>query len=245
MYSFKIIVLSNFIYEFPFRVFESMKRIFTLAQENFKKGDKLNAYVYYFRAATLCSIIQKSSGKDNFARSPNGRDFTKIFEMILEDLSKLKEDVEIILTDRQMANELENSIIMKEKKTEKVKPVEIDPIVDGMISPKDVVAYAKKGKRILILDYRYQSGVLIDFKGKPDGENITVAQCPPSFIEESVTIYQLAKVLPIKERQKVDKIENYDLVVFMDEDNPKKDPQSGQLCPPANYLMKGLTVVSF
>jgi len=227
-------------------VFDSMKRIFNLAQENSRKGDKLNAYVYYFRAATLCSIIQKSSGKDNFTHGINGKDFAKMFEIILEDLDKLTGEVEGILTDRQMANDLANSVVIEEKKQEKgkVKVVDDDPVVNGMISPKDVVAYGKKGKRILILDYRIQSEILIDFKGKTDGENIVIAQCPPSFIEESITIYQLAKILPIKERQKVDKIENYDLVVFMDDDNPRRDA-SGQLLPPANYLMKGLTVYAY
>ena len=39
-------------------------------------------------------------------------------------------------------------------------------------------------------------------------------------------------------------MEKYDLVVFMDDDNPKKTPQ-GDYLPPANHLMKGLTIVSF
>lgn len=37
-------------------------------------------------------------------------------------------------------------------------------------------------------------------------------------------------------------MQKYDLVVFMGEDDPKKDNQ-GEYLPPANYLMKGLTIV--
>uniref|UniRef100_A0AC34G956 Rhodanese domain-containing protein n=1 Tax=Panagrolaimus sp. ES5 TaxID=591445 RepID=A0AC34G956_9BILA len=152
--------------------------------------------------------------------------------------------------DRQLAVELSNANLENEIiipiKVEQPKPQVSEDVFDDLITPKQLVDCAKKGRRILIIDYREKTDVQINFKGHADGSNIVVALCPPQFIESNITLVHLSKVMPIRERQKVDKkeMEKYDLVVFMDDDNPKKNSKN-ELLPPANHLMKGLTTYAY
>uniref|UniRef100_A0A914Z245 USP8 dimerisation domain-containing protein n=1 Tax=Panagrolaimus superbus TaxID=310955 RepID=A0A914Z245_9BILA len=232
-------------------VFKSVQKVMGEAELAMKKDDKPNAYVFYLRAATLCSIIQKSQDKEKFSKTEEGKKFIEFFKMTLDNIELLKSKLTQYYQDRQLAVELsnanlENEIFIPIKVEQPVKPQQSEDVFDDLITPKQLVDYAKKGRRILIIDYREKTDVQINFKGHADGSNIVVALCPPQFIESNITLVHLSKVMPIRERQKVDKkeMEKYDLVVFMDDDNPKKSTKN-ELLPPANHLMKGLTTYAY
>jgi ubiquitin C-terminal hydrolase len=232
-------------------VFKHVQTVMGRAEAALKRDDKLSAYVLYVRAGTLCTIINKNKEKNNFAKTEEGRKFIEIFKMLIENLEDLKTQLRSYYQDKQLAVELnkanlENEVIIPIKLIDTVKPQLPDDVFDEFITPKQLVDYAKKGRRILIIDYREKTDVQINFKGHSDGSNIVVALCPPQFIESNITLVHLSKVMPIKERQKVDKkeMEKYDLVVFMDDDNPKRNFEK-ELLPPANHLLKGLTIYAY
>uniref|UniRef100_A0AC35G7G9 USP domain-containing protein n=1 Tax=Panagrolaimus sp. PS1159 TaxID=55785 RepID=A0AC35G7G9_9BILA len=232
-------------------VFKNVQRVMGEAESAMKKDDKPGAYVLYMRAGALCSIVQKSPSKDKFSRTEEGIKFIEFFKMIVENINQLSKQLTQYYEDRQLAVELskvnlENEVIIPIKVEQPVKPQLSEDVFDDFITPKQLVDYAKKGRRILIIDYREKTDVQINFKDHADGSNIVVALCPPQFIESNITLVHLSKVMPVRERQKVDKkeMEKYDLVVFMDDDNPKRDSKN-ELLPPANHLLKGLTTYAY
>lgn len=180
-----------------------------------------------------------------------GKEYILLFSVILDEIKRLEVDVQQILDDKLYAHSVDQSL--KTVTIPIVLESTVEPVLDGkFIIPKEIVSYAKKGKKILILDFRSNNKHLVAIpepstKNTDDTklfENIVVAQCPPFCIERTITLSQLSKVIPIKERLKVNQIQKYDLVVLMDEDNPVTDRDNSYL-PPANFLISALTVVSF
>uniref|UniRef100_A0AC34FPY8 USP8 dimerisation domain-containing protein n=1 Tax=Panagrolaimus sp. ES5 TaxID=591445 RepID=A0AC34FPY8_9BILA len=168
-------------------VFKSVQKVMGEAELAMKKDDKPNAYVFYLRAATLCSIIHKSQDKDKFSKTEEGKKFIEFFKMTLDNIELLKSKLTQYYQDRQLAVELSNANLENEiiipNKVEQPKPQVSEDVFDDLITPKQLVDCAKKGRRILIIDYREKTDVQINFKGHADGSNIVVALCPPQFIE--------------------------------------------------------------
>uniref|UniRef100_A0A914Q6K3 USP8 dimerisation domain-containing protein n=1 Tax=Panagrolaimus davidi TaxID=227884 RepID=A0A914Q6K3_9BILA len=169
-------------------VFKNVQRVMGEAESAMKKDDKAGAYVLYMRAGALCSIIQKSPHKQNFSKTEEGIKFIEFFKMIIENINQLSTHLQQYYSDRQLAVELskanlENEVIIPIKVEQPVKPQLSEDVFDELITPKQLVDYAKKGRRILIIDYREKTDVQINFKGHADGSNIVVALCPPQYIE--------------------------------------------------------------
>ncbi|CAD6186862.1 unnamed protein product [Caenorhabditis auriculariae] len=207
------------------------------------RGDFERQYIFYMRGGELAKLIKEKNGYKTFINQPKnkfvGQEFYNYFmECVdkggeLQTLLAKKYDNRILRLDKNERASLDSSSDCKENEGPHVLP-------KFTISPKELVRMVESErpkKSAMIFDYRKDKSEIIRY---PNDHLITVIRIPNELIEPKLIYTHLKQKLDVGQRTLLGRLNSFDHVVLMEEDEPAIKNGDAVAGSKANILFKAL-----
>ncbi|KAH7695145.1 Ubiquitin carboxyl-terminal hydrolase family protein [Aphelenchoides avenae] len=186
------------------------------------------ALVMTLRAAEVCDILKEKTGFTSTARTPEAREFYKVFSDVIRQAELLRNRVKPFLEVAQLNSTLDSStssyLRTTSSSTENA-PVAVKPTKKEtpsvFVRALDVVnAVEKEHKSALIIDFRVQKDKRIQYQN--DRAEIKVLSVDPLILVPGCSITSLFESLVLANRSILWRLNTYDLVVLVGDEQQSR-----------------------